>query len=343
LILNKFGEDMTDILDLSVSKNIFKNTNKSVVFMYSGQGSQYYGMARSLYEENSIFRQSMESLDKIVKGVVGRSVIRELYFSGKTLSHSFDQLILTHPAIFMVEYSLTEMLMNDGIRPDEIIGSSLGLYTCLSVAEAIKPEEMLEFIIRQAMIIEQNCRCGGMIAILDDYRLFCNMPVMYNNAELISISHDNHFVISGHIEGIDIVECFLEENKITYFRLPVSYGFHSKNIDPAYEKLLKLAEKITIKQSRFDIYSIKGTHRLKKIQSEFLWDIVRESIEFPTILQSFNNDEFNVFIDMGPAGTLANIAKGIIKKDTHLFSIISQFNTEQKNIENIKKYINSRL
>ncbi len=334
---------MADIVDLAVCRREVCDLNQNIVYMYSGQGSQYYGMARTLFEGNSIFRDCMENFDRIVKGISGRTVIQELYFSGRTMSQSFDRLILTHPAIFMVEYSLTQMLYGEGIRPTEIIGSSLGLYTCLSVAEVIQPEEMLEFIVRQAMVIEEYCELGGMIAVLADYGLFSNIPIMYNNTELVSISHDNHFVISGEINGINMVEGFLTENKITFFRLPVSYGFHSKTLDSVYDKFIQLAKRLNYAPPKLKIYSNKDAKSIKEIKAEFLWEIVRGSIEFPRLLKNFDNEQYNIFIDVGPAGTLANIAKGILKKDKHLFGILSQFNTEKRNIDRIKNFLENRL
>ncbi|MBN3526382.1 acyltransferase domain-containing protein [Paenibacillus apiarius] len=318
------------------------DTNQNIMFMYPGQGSQYFGMARTLFIESAIFRRWMEKLDGVVESITGKSVIQELYFSDKTALQTFDRIIYTHPAIFMVEYSLTQMLKAEGIRPTALIGSSLGVFTCLSAAGSVLPEEMLEFIVRQAMIFEDKCQSGGMIAIIDDYRLFCNLPLIYCNAELVSINYDNHFVVSGDREGINIVEDTLIKSKITYLRLPVSFGFHSKNLDPAYDEFIHLARKLHIVPPKLPIYANKDLTIAENINPEFLWKTVRGNIEFSNILQDRNLNQFKMLLDVGPSGTLANIAKSVLRQENEIdiFGIISKFHEEKNNIEKIKKKIN---
>ncbi|MEL7145697.1 MAG: acyltransferase domain-containing protein, partial [Bacteroidota bacterium] len=96
------------------------------VFMFSGQGSQYYHMGSKLYDANPVFRREMDRLDAIVKAESGRSVVAELYNEQHKFSVPFLSLPLTHPAIFMVEYAMFKTLESEGITPDYVLGSSLG-------------------------------------------------------------------------------------------------------------------------------------------------------------------------------------------------------------------------
>src|ERR1700733_6256349 len=76
------------------------------VFMFSGQGSQYFQMGRVLFEKNDTFRHWMVQLDDVARKLLGRSVIDALYSSFHGKGDPFDRTLLTHPAIFMVEYTL---------------------------------------------------------------------------------------------------------------------------------------------------------------------------------------------------------------------------------------------
>ena len=96
------------------------------VFMFSGQGSQYFQMGRELFEKNETFRDWMIRLDDIPRHVSGKSVIEVLYSDVYGKGDRFDRTLLTHPAIFMVEYSLAETLVEAGVRPDMVLGVSLG-------------------------------------------------------------------------------------------------------------------------------------------------------------------------------------------------------------------------
>ena len=86
------------------------------VFMFSGQGSQYFQMGKPLFEGNAVFRHWMIRLDGLAREISGKSVIDAIYSSGK--AEVFDRTLLTHPAIFMIEYSLARCLMHEGVKPD---------------------------------------------------------------------------------------------------------------------------------------------------------------------------------------------------------------------------------
>src|SRR6266571_5342822 len=100
--------------------------NCRTVFMFSGQGSQYYQMGRQLFDENPVFREWMMRLDALAHAATGRRVVNAIYGSGK--AEIFDQTSLTHPAIFMVEFALAQCLIAQGTRPDMTLGSSLGSF-----------------------------------------------------------------------------------------------------------------------------------------------------------------------------------------------------------------------
>lgn len=102
--------------------------NQPIVFMFSGQGSQYYQMGKELFAHNAAFRQKMLDLDDFAVSRFGYSVLKEMYHTGNRLSDPFDRLLFSHPAIFMAEYALAYALEQRGIRPDYVIGASLGEY-----------------------------------------------------------------------------------------------------------------------------------------------------------------------------------------------------------------------
>src|SRR5262245_62561009 len=142
----------------------------TTVFMCSGQGSQYFQMGRALYDGDDTFREWMIELDDIARGESGKSVIETLYSDAHCKGDPFDRTLLTHPAIFMVEYSLAQSLMRAGVRPDIVLGVSLGSFAAAAVAGFIDVEDALTAVARQAIALEEWCEPGGMIAVLADRR-----------------------------------------------------------------------------------------------------------------------------------------------------------------------------
>src|SRR5882672_995445 len=133
--------------------------------MFSGQGSQYLQMGRALFDDNRIFRDWMMRLDDFVRQSSGKSVIETLYSKRHKAGAMFDRTLLTHPAIFMVEYSLAQTLIRAGIVADMTLGASLGSFAAAAVAGFVKVEDALTAVIRQASVLEACCEPGGMIAV----------------------------------------------------------------------------------------------------------------------------------------------------------------------------------
>src|SRR5262249_17196447 len=209
-----------------------ESMTNTTVFMFSGQGSQYFHMGRALYDGDDTFREWMIELDDIARVESGRSVIETLYSDECGKGDPFDRTLLTHPAIFMVEYSLAQSLMRAGVRPDVVLGVSLGSFAAAAVAGFIGVEDALTAVMRQATALEECCEPGGMIAVLADPALFAE-DFLSGRGELAAVHFSSHFVVSARRAEIEAVPCRLRKRSIGYQRLPVSVPFHSQWIDDA--------------------------------------------------------------------------------------------------------------
>jgi trans-AT polyketide synthase/acyltransferase/oxidoreductase domain-containing protein len=125
--------------------------------MFSGQGSQTYQMGRELYDNLPVFRAWMRRLDGVVERCLGWSLLDRLYDEGAERQMPFTCLLETHPALFMVRFSLAKAVEDAGIHADMVLGSSLGEWVALSLAGAMPPEELLVLIIEMAKLIERQC------------------------------------------------------------------------------------------------------------------------------------------------------------------------------------------
>jgi len=173
---------------------------KPIIFMFSGQGSQYYRMGEELFNSNPIFRRWIIKLDSIGAEMIGQSVLKELY-GNKRKSDVFNRTLLTHPAIFMIECALTRTLQEIGIEPDCVIGTSLGEFVSAAVAGVMDVEEILECVITQAQMLERYCQRGGMLAVIHDVNLYGETQEIYENSELAAVNYCSHFVVSGDATG----------------------------------------------------------------------------------------------------------------------------------------------
>src|SRR5438034_10484919 len=109
---------------------------KPIVWMFPGQGAQYYQMGKTLYNKNNTFRFWMDKLDAIAANYVGQSIVEMLYDDKHSKSQPFDQTLYTHPALFMVQYSLAQTLLAENFTPpDFLFGASLGEFVAATFAD----------------------------------------------------------------------------------------------------------------------------------------------------------------------------------------------------------------
>lgn len=312
--------------------------NKPIVFMFCGQGSQYYHMGRELFNKNPTFRNSMLEIDSMVFQYTGKSIVNEIYNPYKNINNKFDCVLYTHPAIFMLEYSLYQVLLEKEIVPDYLLGASLGEFTCTAVLGLMSLEDITECVVKQAMILEKYCSNGNMLAILNNPSLYYEAPQLFENSELTSVNYQSHFVISADDEKLSLITNFLIKKNIVYQILPISYGFHSSLIDPAekvYKNFLKTKAYKRSAVSSFISCLVGG--EMTEIYSDFYWDVVRKPIQFQRAIQSLESKHECIYLDLGPSGTLANFAKQNLGGDSihRCYSIISPFNQE---INYLKKF-----
>jgi acyl transferase domain-containing protein len=276
------------------------------VFMFSGQGSQYYQMARQLFDENRVFRAWMTRLDDLVLEISGRRVAAGIYARPK--SDVFDRLALTHPAIFMVEYSLAQCLIHEGIEPDVVLGASLGAFAAAAIGGCVRVEHALEAVLQQAQVVERCCEAGGMIAILYDPALY-KEPFLAGRSELAGVNFDGHFAVSARRCDLEPIEAALKERGIMFQRLPLGFAFHSRWIETAYEPFAALMRAVPTMRGRVPLACCERAALLNGLGDGYFWNVARNPIRFMDTLRMLERGGPHRYIDVGPSGTLATFAK----------------------------------
>ncbi|MEC3653506.1 acyltransferase domain-containing protein [Bacillus siamensis] len=315
--------------------------SQPIVFMFSGQGSQYYQMGKELFAHNAVFRQKMLDLDDFAVSRFGVSVLKEIYQTANRLSDPFDRLLFSHPAIFMAEYALAYALEQKGIRPDCVIGASLGEYAAAAVSGVLSPEDAFDCVLEQAEIITETCRNGSMLAVLGNPKLYQDDPLLHENSELAAVNYQSHFVISGEQGHIRKIMDDLREKQIPHQLLPVSYGFHSAMVDQAEHPYKRFLAQKSIRTPFIPFISSATGEAETDIQADFFWNVVRKPIRFREALQFAESREKGLYIDAGPSGTLAAFAKQILPAGSaeHIRTIMTPFHKEQTHLQQIEDII----
>jgi bacillaene synthase trans-acting acyltransferase len=295
-------------------------------------------MASELFKFDKVFRETIVQLDDTVNKLTGISVVEKIYDARYSISDVFDNILFTHPAIFMIEYSLAQALVERGIRPDYLLGASLGEFTAAAVANAIAVDDALYAVVKQAELCDQYCTPSGMLAILAPSSLYSEMPVICDNSKLAGVNYETHFIVSGENEALTNIQITLRQNDILFVRLPVTIGFHSSHIDNARKPFLDSIDNIAFNAiPEIPIISCMHAEHAFEIKAEYLWNVVRMPIEVYKTFSLLKSRGGFAYIDLSPSGTMANFAKQNLKHDrlSNVYPIITPFGGEKKMMDKI--------
>jgi acyl transferase domain-containing protein len=275
----------------------------------------------------------MIRLDGVAQEVSGRSVIENIYSGARGKGDIFDRTLLTHPAIFMVEYSLAQSLIHAGVRPDVVLGASLGSFAAAAVAGFISVEDALTAVTRQAIALEECCEPGGMIAVLADPALFAE-DFLGSRGELAAVNFSSHFVVSARRAELAEIEAALMRRNIGYQRLPVSVPFHSQWMEGAKARFELFMRSIRLKRGRLPLACCDQAAILFDLSDDYFWNVVRRQIRFRETVGRLEREGACRYIDLGPSGTLATFLKYIAPATTRssAHAILTPYGFDRKNL-----------
>lgn len=311
----------------------------SLIFMFSGQGSHYYHMGKELIEHHSGFRRWMLKLNDLACKTIGASVVDYIYDTKRKKSDIFDSTLYSSLSIFMIEYALAQTLIEENIKPDFVLGASLGEFVAAAVAGVMNIEEILPALVKHADIMESLCPPGGMMAILENPRLFYELPILHKNSELAGINYNSHFVISGKRNLLMLAEDFLKEKGVLYQVLPVSRGFHSALMDPASTAYKNFLKNKSFNPPQIPYISCTSANIVKTFTSEHLWDVTRKPIEFQKTVHELEKTGSYLYLDLGPSGTLATFVKYNLsgRSQSKSLPLLTPFGQDLNNLETVRQ------
>ncbi|WP_432109464.1 ACP S-malonyltransferase [Streptomyces sp. AA1529] len=280
------------------------------VFMFSGQGSQHFGMGESLYHQEPVFRTELDRLDTMVAELLGRSVVAQLYHGGR-VGEPFTDTLVTHPAIVMIELAAVELLRADGIVPDLLLGSSLGEFTSAAVSGVLTVPECLRLVVEQARALE-GLPAGGMLAVLADPGLHARLPALRDHTELAARNGPEHFVVSGAEDGLAAAETALRAAEIPCQRVSVEYAFHSRLLDARRAACQELLAGLELREPRIPLVSCATGEPVARPTAEHYWQVVSGPIEFERAVRGLERTGPHRYLDLGPSSTLHNLTTALL-------------------------------
>jgi [acyl-carrier-protein] S-malonyltransferase len=283
--------------------------DKKMAFIFPGQGSQYVGMAKDLYEEFSSVREVFEEASEILK-----FDLADACFSGS--EEKLKQTVFTQPAIFVHSFALEMVLKENFVKPSCAAGHSLGEYTALVASGALRFDLALSAIARRSAAMQEDCNNnpGAMAAILGlGYDDIVNkikeingivVPANYNSPD--------QTVIAGDKIAVDSACTKLKEaGAKRAILLPVSGAYHSPLMARSAEIMNAYITGMNFERFEYSVYSnVSGEPVSDGIAFK---DLLSRQILSPVlwypILQNMYRDGIRRFVEIGPGKVLQGTVK----------------------------------
>lgn len=277
-------------------------------FVFPGQGAQFSGMAKNLYDAYAEARTMMHRANDIL----GFS-ITDIMFEGS--DEDLRQTRVTQPAIFL--HTIVHCQFSTVISPDMVAGHSLGEFSALVAAEAISWENGLRLVSQRAQAMQEACELqpGTMAAVLalpdDKVAEICDS--IEDVVVAANFNCPGQVVISGSLSGVDAAcKALKEAGAKRALKLPVGGAFHSPLMQPAAERLQAAIMNTTFHTPKCPVYqnvSAKGETDKHTIQRQVLEQLT-SPVRWTQSVQQMIADGANTFYEFGPGDVL----KGLIRK-----------------------------
>ena len=216
----------------------------SAGWLFSGQGTQSRGMATALYEHSALFRDAFDEIEAAMTPHLGER-LRDVLDDERVNATGFAQ-----PAIFALQYSQAQALLQLGAEPAWLLGHSIGEYAAAAVAGVFSLDDACRLVAARGRLMQQLPAGGGMLAVRAGVA-----DVAGFGLDIAAVNGAAEVVLSGALEAIDEAERTLDRAGITARKLNVSHAFHSRLMEPVTAEFASVAAQCSYELPSFPIFS----------------------------------------------------------------------------------------
>ncbi|KIG14079.1 Malonyl CoA-acyl carrier protein transacylase [Enhygromyxa salina] len=265
----------------------------SVVFVFAGQGGVYKGMGRQLLESSTEVRQILEDIDGLVLSLGGTSVLDALR------DEDLDLTEIAQPAIFALQVGLVTWFASHGIRPDAVVGHSVGELAAAWACGALPLFEACHIVTMRAGVMANLRGSGAMLAlaITPDEARALGVP----NVSVAAINGPSSCVLAGPHAALEQLRAKFSSTGRFARWVTTDYAFHSPAVTAASVRLRKFAGNVETEPATLAFYStVDGARRDEPLDLDYWVRNMCQPVRFAAAIEAIASEMDAVFVELGP-------------------------------------------
>ncbi len=294
-----------------------QNKQPKVVFVFPGQGSQWFGMGKELYASEPVFKNVIKNCDQAFSKYVDWSLHEEI-FADKNVS-KLDRIDIIQPYLFAMQIALAELWISWGIEPTSVVGHSMGEVAAAYISGSISLDEAASVICTRSLLMNTLRGQGGAMAVTGLSSDEANKLIEKFNGKLsVAVENSpNSTVLAGSQDAIDEVIKQLEEKEVFVRQVKVDVASHSPQMDGIKDELVEKINQLVPQKSKISIYSsVKGIKLAgNELNADYWGQNLRGTVKFSTIMTKLLNDGHELFIEVSPHAVLKTAMFECIKSE----------------------------
>lgn len=280
------------------------------VFLFPGQGAQFPGMGKSLYEQEPAYTSAVNECAEILKHYLEQD-IRDIIFARPeevTNAKKLNDTRYTQPALFVTSYALARLWMSWGLAPGILCGHSIGEYVAAHLAGVFSLRDALMLVAKRGQLVS-DLETGDMLSVRASSELV--RSILPDTLSIAAINSPKLCVVAGPSADIAAFELLLTERGLLHKKLATSHAFHSAMMDPVLPEFSALVRQVTLSRPRKPIVSTVTGQFLSDAEAmdPFYWTThLRKTVMFSAALEFILRMENPVLLECGPGNTCTTLA-----------------------------------
>jgi acyl transferase domain-containing protein/NADPH:quinone reductase-like Zn-dependent oxidoreductase/NAD(P)-dependent dehydrogenase (short-subunit alcohol dehydrogenase family)/acyl carrier protein len=290
-----------------------------ICMLFTGQGSQYAGMGRSLYQRHPVFREHLDACDRLFEPYLGRS-IRDMILGEAAGPAEIDQTRYTQPALFALEYATAQLWMSWGVEPSILMGHSIGEVVAATVAKLFSLPDAVRLVAARSRLMQSVSAPGGMISVQANMNVVAPLLKGYQDVAFAAVNTPQLCVVSGGNDSLAEVAAKLTEQGISNRALVVSHAFHSPLMAEVFAEFAEAIADLEVREPDCTLVSnVTGEVAPFELMAtpEYWVRHIGSPVNFAAGMRAVAGRGSHLFLEVGPSSTLIGLGRRCVNAAEH--------------------------